>query len=73
MAVIDEVQMISDRDRGWAWTRAFLGLPAKELHLCGNEAALPLVERICQDTGESLQVSSYSNNVITMLQKLTKF
>ena len=25
VAVIDEIQMISDRDRGWAWTNAVLG------------------------------------------------
>lgn len=25
-AVIDEIQMIKDPQRGWAWTRAFLGL-----------------------------------------------
>lgn len=26
VAVIDEIQMIADQQRGWAWTRAFLGL-----------------------------------------------
>jgi len=25
VAVIDEIQMIRDPQRGWAWTRAFLG------------------------------------------------
>lgn len=25
MAVIDEIQMIKDPSRGWAWTRALLG------------------------------------------------
>ena len=37
VAVIDEVQMIASPDRGWAWTRAVLGLPASELHLCGEQ------------------------------------
>lgn len=36
VAVIDEIQMIGDEDRGWAWTRAFLGCQAKEVHLCGD-------------------------------------
>ena len=36
VAVIDEIQMIADEDRGWAWTRAFLGCQAKEIHLCGD-------------------------------------
>ena len=34
VAVVDEVQMVASPDRGWAWTRALLGLPAAELHLC---------------------------------------
>jgi len=25
VAVIDEIQMIRDEQRGWAWTRALLG------------------------------------------------
>lgn len=25
VAIIDEIQMIGDRGRGWAWTRAVLG------------------------------------------------
>lgn len=36
VAVIDEYQMISDLHRGWAWTRALLGLQANEIHLCGD-------------------------------------
>jgi hypothetical protein len=35
VAVIDEFQLIGDQERGWAWSRAFLGLQADELHLCG--------------------------------------
>jgi len=34
-AVLDEVQLIGDSDRGWAWTQALLGLCASEIHLCG--------------------------------------
>jgi ATP-dependent RNA helicase SUPV3L1/SUV3 len=25
VAVVDEIQMIGDRSRGWAWTQALLG------------------------------------------------
>lgn len=59
-AVIDEIQMLGDQDRGWAWTRALLGLPAAEVHLCGNESIVPLVQKICQDTGERLHVHHYT-------------
>ena len=50
---VDEIQMLGDPLRGAAWTRALLGLPAKQLHLCGNPAALPLIQRIVRETGSS--------------------
>ncbi len=28
--------------RGWAWTRAILGLQVEELHLCGEPRSLPV-------------------------------
>ena len=36
VAVIDEIQMVKDFQRGWAWTRALLGIPAQEIHVCGE-------------------------------------
>ena len=39
LCVIDEVQMIQDKSRGWAWTRAILGVCANEVHLCMSENA----------------------------------
>ncbi len=35
VAVIDEIQMIADSQRGQAWTRALLGLRCGEIHVCG--------------------------------------
>ena len=29
VAVIDEIQMIADESRGWAWSQALVGVPAK--------------------------------------------
>lgn len=34
--VIDEVQMLADKDRGWAWTQAIVGCPTKNLVLVGS-------------------------------------
>ena len=39
VAVIDECQMISDRDRGGAWSAAVLGLCAREIHVCASPDA----------------------------------
>jgi ATP-dependent RNA helicase SUPV3L1/SUV3 len=52
VVVIDEIQMIGDTFRGDAWTQAILGVQAKEVHLCGEESVVGLIERIahsCQD------------------------
>ena len=48
--------MIEDSQRGGAWTRALLGLPAREIHLCGHECAIGLVSRLASSMGEPLEV-----------------
>ncbi|KAI8390268.1 P-loop containing nucleoside triphosphate hydrolase protein [Blakeslea trispora] len=60
VAVIDEIQMIGDADRGWAWTQALLGLQAKEIHLCGEASAVPLVKKICETLDEEVEVNEYT-------------
>uniref|UniRef100_A0A2K5JDZ6 ATP-dependent RNA helicase SUPV3L1, mitochondrial n=1 Tax=Colobus angolensis palliatus TaxID=336983 RepID=A0A2K5JDZ6_COLAP len=59
VAVIDEIQMIRDPARGWAWTRALLGLCAEEVHLCGEPAAIDLVTELMYTTGEEVEVRDY--------------
>ncbi|CEG01169.1 Helicase, C-terminal [Ostreococcus tauri] len=58
-AVIDEVQLLSDPHRGYAYTRALLGLAAIELHLCGDPRVVPLVKKIVESTGDLLTVKEY--------------
>ncbi|EFA78455.1 Mitochondrial RNA helicase [Heterostelium album PN500] len=59
VAVIDEFQMIADLGRGWAWTRAVLGLPAREIHLCGDNTAVSLIEKLAKTTGDTIEVRYY--------------
>ncbi|XP_048863146.1 ATP-dependent RNA helicase SUPV3L1, mitochondrial [Brienomyrus brachyistius] len=59
VAVIDEIQMIRDPSRGWAWTRALLGLCANEIHVCGEAAAECFVRELMYTTGEEVEVRSY--------------
>jgi hypothetical protein len=59
-AVIDEIQMINDSYRGNAWTEAFLGIKAKEIHLCGDPRALKLISYLCQCTGDDLIKINYN-------------
>lgn len=58
-AIIDEIQMIGCRSRGFSFTRALLGLAANELHLCGDAAAVPLVQEILKVTGDTIKVQYY--------------
>ncbi|XP_016554979.1 ATP-dependent RNA helicase SUV3, mitochondrial isoform X2 [Capsicum annuum] len=58
-AIIDEIQIIGCRSRGFSFTRALLGLAANELHLCGDAAAVPLVQEILKVTGDTVKVQYY--------------
>lgn len=58
-AVIDEIQMLSCRTRGCSFTRALLGISADEIHVCGDAAAVPLIQDILSVTGDYLEVRYY--------------
>ncbi|MBQ8162141.1 MAG: hypothetical protein IJ083_15550 [Clostridia bacterium] len=58
VAVIDEGQMIADRDRGGSWSAAMLGLCADEIHVCAAPQALQILKEIihdCEDTFEVIE------------------
>ncbi|KAI8715125.1 RNA helicase [Fusarium sp. LHS14.1] len=59
VAVIDEIQMIADPDRGSGWTTALLGVMAKEVHLCGEERTVKLIQSICAAIGDECIVHRY--------------
>lgn len=59
VAVIDEIQMMADPYRGYAWTRSLLGLQADEIHVCGDPSVLNIVRKICQETGDELYEQHY--------------
>ena len=56
VCVIDEVQMIGDRDRGWAWANAIIGAPAKTVIMTGSENAVDAVQKLADYLGEPLEV-----------------
>ncbi|AAS54251.1 AGL240Wp [Eremothecium gossypii ATCC 10895] len=59
MVVLDEIQMLADEQRGWAWTNALLGVQASELHLCGEPSVLPFIQRLVAMTGDKLVINEY--------------
>jgi ATP-dependent RNA helicase SUPV3L1/SUV3 len=70
VAVIDEIQMLGDRWRGWAWTSAFLGVKAKEVHLCGELRTVPLIKELCAMIGDDLEIHEYQR--LSPLKAMTK-
>lgn len=60
VAVIDEIQMIGDTQRGWAWTNALMGVRAHEVHLCGEASIVELVQKIAKFTGDDVIVKEYT-------------
>ena len=48
--------MIKDNGRGWAWTRALLGIMAEEIHVCGEPGTFQLLQNLCATTGENVEV-----------------
>ena len=59
VCVIDEIQMINDRDRGWAWANALIGAPAKKVILTGSADALDAVTQLCEYLEEPLTVKHF--------------
>ncbi|KAF3052556.1 RNA helicase [Didymella keratinophila] len=66
VAVIDEIQMINHPERGWAWTQAFLGLQAREIHLCGEARTVNIMRELCALVGDEVHVHEYKR--LTPLQ-----
>lgn len=56
VAVIDEVQLLTDEDRGWAWCQALVGAPAKRVIMTGSPDAIPLVRAMAEYLGEPLTI-----------------
>lgn len=57
--IIDEVHMLSDSQRGWAWTRAIMETSAPDIHIIGSPIAETLVLRLVEELGFPINVESY--------------
>lgn len=56
VAVIDEGQMIADKDRGGAWTAAILGVQAAEVHVCAPAYAKDILVKLIMYCGDSFEL-----------------
>ena len=55
-AVIDEAQLIADRNRGSAWLKAICLVDAKMVHICMAPEALPFIEGLIRSFGDPYNV-----------------
>jgi ATP-dependent RNA helicase SUPV3L1/SUV3 len=53
------MQLIAQPARGWAWTRAVLGIAAREIHVCGDHSCISILQSLCDVTGTSFTVRKY--------------
>jgi ATP-dependent RNA helicase SUPV3L1/SUV3 len=56
VVVIDEIQLLTDPDRGWAWCQALVGAPAGRIIMTGSPDCIPLVQAMAEYLGEPLTV-----------------
>jgi hypothetical protein len=54
--VIDEVQLLTDDSRGWAWCQALVGAAGKRIVMTGSPDCIPLVQSIADYLGETLTI-----------------
>lgn len=57
--LIDEIQMLADPDRGWAWSRAFLSASTDLLIVAGSPDAEPLIRRLAAMNGDEIEVRRF--------------
>ncbi|MEO5968749.1 MAG: helicase-related protein [Bdellovibrionia bacterium] len=56
-ALIDEVQLLLDQNRGWAWSQALVGIPAKTIIMTGSDDCIPTLRRLIEEyLGEELEI-----------------
>ncbi len=72
VCVIDEIQMIGDRDRGWAWANAIIGAPASTVIMTGSVNTINAVEQLAVYLNEPLEIVHFTRkNPLTLLKSAT--
>ncbi len=72
VCVIDEVQMLEDSDRGWAWVNAIVGSPSKKVIMTGSVNALSAIKQIASYLQEDLEVVKFQRkNPLCILEDAT--
>ena len=68
VAIIDEIQMLQDEARGYAWTAALIGAPAKEVFVCGaNSVTAPCI-RVVEALDEKYDITHLERKTPLLLE-----
>ncbi|MHC1681772.1 MAG: helicase-related protein [Clostridiaceae bacterium] len=68
VAVIDEIQLIDDDQRGAAWTRAVLALKCNEIHICGALNSKELLIKLLEDCDDEYEIQEYKRDIPLEIQ-----
>lgn len=69
VAVIDEIQMLQDTDRGSAWTAALVGVPAEQVYVCGSNAVTQACLSVIHALQESHQIRILERKTPLLLEE----
>ena len=72
VAVIDEAQLITDSQRGGAWTNAILGICAEEVHVCCSPDAEEMLLSIIHECQDEVTVTHH-DRLTPLLQDTAHF
>lgn len=67
VVVIDEAQMIADKDRGFSWYKAITKANAKEVHIVGSRNLKEMVLQLLGD--EHIEVHEYTRDIPLQVER----
>ena len=68
VAIIDEIQMLQDPNRGNAWTAALVGVPAKQVFICGSNAVTKLCIQVIEHLNETTEITELQRRTPLILE-----
>jgi len=66
--VIDEAQMLADKDRGFSWYKAITKANANEVHIIGSRNAEEMVLQLLGDS-EDIEIYDYSRDIPLQVER----
>ncbi len=69
VAIIDEIQMISDSQRGGHWLNAVMGVNADVIYLCGSGEVESEIKDIIGYLGDSLEIQKFDRKTTLNVHK----